>query len=140
MAQLRSDNNSPKANKGFVTLLFVLIVFAVGLAVSSSLLLSGVASSKSSFTLNQSDQAKALADACAERGLEAVRDDNGYVGTTNLSLGQGSCSYTVSNIGGSNRIIVATGAVGTIIRKTKVIVDQITPQINISSWREVADF
>lgn len=129
-----------KTEKGFVTLLFVLVVFAVGIAVSSSLLLMGVASSRNSFALNQSDQAKALADACAERGLEAVRDDNSYTGTINLDLGQGSCSYTISNTGGSNRTVIAIGTVSTIVRKVRVIINQITPQINVSSWQEVADF
>lgn len=140
MDQPQSDNNMRKTEKGFVTLLFVLVVFAVGISVSSSLLLMGVASSRNSFALNQSNQAKALADACAERGLETVRDDNSYTGTINLDLGQGSCSYTISNTGGSNRTIIAMGTVSTIVRKVRVIINQIAPQINVSSWQEVADF
>jgi len=30
--------------------------------------------------------------------------------------------------------------VGTIIRKVKVTIDAINPQINVTSWQEVADF
>lgn len=139
MDRLQSDKYVGKAEKGFVTLLFVLIVFAVSAAISSSLLLSGLASSEDSFALNQSDQAKTLADACAEKGLETIRENNGYTGTTNLSLGAGTCSYTVSNTGGSTRTVAAAGTVGSVTRKAKVLVDQLSPQIHISSWQEVAD-
>lgn len=140
MVQPRSDRKTEKSKEGFVTLLFVLIVFAVSAAISGSLLLSGVASSRNSFSLNESDQAKALADACAERGLETIREDNGYTGTTNLSLGSGACSYTVSNTGGSTRTVAATGTAGTVVRKVRISVSQILPQISISSWQEVAEF
>ncbi|EKE15719.1 MAG: hypothetical protein ACD_11C00108G0013 [uncultured bacterium] len=122
--------------RGFVTLLFVLIVGAVAVTVSTSLILLGLGFSQSSFILNQSGQAKALADACAERGLETVRENPSYVGTTNFSLGQGGCSYTVSGAD-PNKTVSATGTVGTVLRKVQITTNQTRPQINITSWQEI---
>jgi hypothetical protein len=122
---------------GYVTLLSVLVVGAVGLAVTASLLLLGIGSARTSFAVRQSLQAKSLASACAEQGLEQIRANISYVGTGNLSLGQGVCSYTVTNQGGSNRTIDSVGTVGTVVRKSRVIINAIIPLIIVSSWQEV---
>lgn len=124
-------------SSGFVTLLFVLIVGAVGMAVAISLVLLGVGSSKSSLALNYSHQARALADGCAERGLERIRDENSFTGTINLVLGLGNCSYTVADLGGENRQVTASGTVGTVVRKVQITLDKIKPKINITAWDEI---
>lgn len=122
--------------RGFVTLLFVLIVGAVALTVSTSIILLGLGFSQSSFVLNQSGQAKALVDACGERGLEMVRENPNYTGTTNFSLGQGTCSYTVSGTD-PNKIVSASGTVGNVLRKIQITTNQTRPQINVVSWQEI---
>lgn len=128
-----------KKQQGFITLMSMLIVVAIGTMVSVSLLLLGLASSRSSFSVEQSKQAQALVDTCAEEALQQIQSNQSFSGSGNLSLGQGSCSYTVVNGGGQNRIITANSAVGTVIRKISISIDTITPAINISSWQEVAD-
>ncbi len=127
-------------SNGYITLISVLVVGAVGIAVTVSLLLLGLDSSRTSFAYEQSNQAKGLANACAEAALQTIRDNTSYVGTGNIALGQGNCSYTVSSEGGENRTITATGIVDIINRKVEVVIDDINPQINIASWQEVADF
>jgi hypothetical protein len=145
MVQPALENKKINLQSGFVALLMVLIAGSIGISIAVSVVLSGLGTSKNSFALNRSDQAKGLADGCAERGLEAIRDNNNYTGTTNLALGQGNCSYTVSGTN-PNKTINATGTVGTAgttgytVRKVKVIINQIKPKINVSSWQEVADF
>ena len=89
--------------------------------------------------MEQSNQAKALANACAEEALQQIRDSTPFTGTGNLTLGQGSCNYTVTSGGGQNRTIASTGTVGSIVRKVKTTIDKINPGINITSWQEVAD-
>jgi hypothetical protein len=125
---------------GYITLVSVLVVGAVGLAITTSLLLLGIGTSRNSFANEQSYQAKALSNACAEEGLQQIRDSTPFTGSGSLTLGQGTCSYTVTSQGGSNRTVTSTGTVGTIIRKVKVIIININPTITISSWQEVADF
>lgn len=129
-----------RKDKGFVTLPAVMVAGAVALSVAVSLIILGLGSSRSSFALEQSGKAKALADACTERGLEEIRDNPGFSGTGNFPFSQGSCLYTVTALSGENRTITATGTVGTVVRKVEVIIDRITPQINTTSWQEVEDF
>ena len=130
----------PYSQRGYITLISVLVVGAVGIAITTSLILLGLSSSRTSFALEQSNQAKALANTCAEEALEQIRDSTPFSGSGNLTLGQGICAYTVINTGGQNRTITATSSVGTIVRKVSITIDTINPQINITSWQEVADF
>lgn len=125
--------------KGYITLISVLVTGAIAVAISIALILSGVSASRTSLVLEQSGQAKALADACAESALLSVYASPSFTGSGSLSIGQGSCSYTVTNTGGQNNTITATGVVGTVIRKVKILGTATTP-ITISTWQEVADF
>jgi len=127
-------------SRGYITLLSVLILGAIGVAVATTLLVLGIGASRTSFASEQSLQARALAHACAEEALQQIDDSTSFSGSSGLSLGQGSCTYTVTNLGGSNRNIEASGTVGQVVRKSKVIIDAINPQINVTSWQEVADF
>lgn len=131
---------SYKLQAGYVALITVLVTGAVGVAIAVSLLLLGLGSSRTSFALEQSNQAKALANACAEEALQQIHDSTPFEGSANITLGQGNCSYTVTKQTGQNRTITASGTVGSIVRKVKIIIDKITPNINIVSWQEVADF
>lgn len=123
--------------KGYITLISVLVLGAVGVAITLSLLLLGVGSSRTSFALEQSNQAKGLANACAEEALQQIRDATAFTGNGNLSLGQGTCAYTVTSQGGSNRTVDATGTVGTVVRKVRVSITAINPSIVTSSWEEI---
>ncbi|MEK7123956.1 MAG: hypothetical protein AAB851_03645 [Patescibacteria group bacterium] len=138
--QLLTTNYSLQTNTGFIALISVIIIGAVAVSAATSLLLLGIGSSKTGFALEQSNQAKALANACAEQALEIIRENPSYSGTGGLTLGRGTCSYAVIDLGGQNKTINASGTVGSIIRKVKINTNQIAPVINIASWRELADF
>ncbi len=140
MPRIQNSKLKIKNSNGFITLLSLLIVVATGIAITISLLLLGLGSSRTSFTIGQSSLAKALANACAEEALQQIRDSTPFTGNNNLTIGQGICNYTVTSQGGQNRTITASGTVGTITRKTKVIINKINPLIQIVSWQEVADF
>lgn len=130
-------NNS--SGYGYITLISILIVGAVGVAITLSIILLGVGSSRASFAIEQSNQAKALTNACAEEALQQIRDSAPFIGSGDLTLGQGTCMYAVTSQGGQNRTITASGTVGTIVRKVKIIIDKINPAIQVVSWQEVAD-
>lgn len=129
-----------RQNKGYVTLLSVLIVGALGTAVATTLIILGLGSSRTSFTLAESSQARAFSNACAEEALESIREVPGFSGSGGLTFSQGTCSFTVVSTGGENREIKASSTVGRVVRKVKIILDRITPKINVTSWQEVADF
>ena len=129
-----------KKSDGYLILLSVMIIGAVSLAIVISMLLSGLGTSRTSFAHQQSVQAKALVNACVNEALQQIRDNTAFTGSNNLSLGQGDCTYTVTNTGGENRTIQASSTVGLIIRKTQATVSQINPSITIASWQEVSAF
>lgn len=143
-AQHHFVNHNMKASylsqSGFVTLLSTLVVGAVGLAITTSVILLGLASSRTSFAGQQSVQARNLADACAEEGLQQIRDLTSYTGTGSLTLGQGSCTYTVTSQGGNARTVNAEGVVGEMTRRVSVVITAINPSIVVASWQEVAGF
>jgi hypothetical protein len=100
----------------------------------------GIGSSKTSIAMYQSRQSLAAAHSCGEEALETIRENNGFVGNGNLTLGAASCSFTVTNKGGESRNVASSGSVGTITRKVEIEIDAISPVINVTSWQEVADF
>lgn len=123
---------------GYVALMTVLIVGAASIAISLALLTAGTDSQRSALVTQQATQARALASACVEEALQQMHDSTSYTGTNNLSLGQGTCTYTVTNTGGSNRTIDATGTVNGDIRKLKVYATIGASSISITSWQEVS--
>jgi hypothetical protein len=123
--------------KGYVALISVLTVGAVGVVVVAGVILLGLTWSRTSFAIQQSFQAKTLADACTEEALQQVKDSIPFAGNGTLTFGQGSCAYTVTNNGAQNRSVVSLGTVGTVVRKVSVTLDKISPSINITSWQEV---
>ncbi len=129
-----------KQRRGYVTLVSVLVVSAVGVVAGVSLLFLGLNASQMSFSLQQSYQAKALANLCAEDALQRIHDVVSFSGVTNITIGPGACSSTVTTGGGQNRTITASGTVGSVVRKVKITLDKITPSIHLSLWQEVADF
>lgn len=126
-------------NKGYTILISVLLIGAVGTSIVTSILLLGLGAAQSHFSLQQSYQAKALANLCAEEALQQIRSNTNFTGSNTLTIGSGSCSYTITNNGGQSRTITSLGTIGSIIRKNQILVSNINPQIQISSWQEVAD-
>ncbi|MFA5076440.1 MAG: hypothetical protein WC480_03430 [Patescibacteria group bacterium] len=124
---------------GYVVFLSVLIASAVGIAVVMSLLLLGIGAINNSLVLEQSNQAKALANACAEEALGRIWLASTFTGTGSLTLGAGGCSYTVISSGDQSRVVTTSGTVGNIIRRLSISLTSINPQITVSSWRETAD-
>lgn len=131
-------NNIKKS--GIVTLLGILLIGGVGTVISLSLLLQGMTSSQTGYTIEQMHQANALVNACAEEALERIREEIPFSGTESITLNTGNCEYTVVHGGGDNRTITALGNVENMSRKIIITLDKIDPQINVTSWEEVNDF
>lgn len=129
-----------KNQSGYITLLSTLFLVAIGGVVAGSIILLGLGFSKTSFAHFQSNEAKALANACSEEALQKIQESSSFSGSSTITLGDGTCSYTVVKLSGGNRTITSTGTVGTIIRRVSIAIDQVNPTIHITSWQEVADF
>lgn len=127
-------------HSGYVTLLGILLLGALGVTIATSMLILGVGNGKTGLVAQQAKQANALAHACAEEALQEIRNLTDYTGTDTLSLGQGSCTYTVTNTGAETRMVTASGTVGTVVRRVQVGLNGLFPQIVITSWQEVSSF
>jgi hypothetical protein len=132
-------SNKNTKSGGYVVLLTVFVVGAVALSIAVTLLFSGVDLARNATLKEQSKQARALADACAEEALEQIRESQTFTGYGTLTLSTGSCGYSVTNLGGQNRQIAASSTVESAIRKVKLLIDQVKPTINVTSWQEVVD-
>jgi hypothetical protein len=124
---------------GYVALISVLSISAVGLAIASALLILGVDSTKTSINIYQGFESRELAHACSELALQQIRDNVSYLGTNTHNIGNGSCVYTVASLGGQSREIISSGAVSNTIRREKIIISAINPNIIISYWQEIAN-
>lgn len=124
---------------GYVALMAVLIVGATSLALGVSLLLAGTDSQRSVAVTQQSAQARNAATACAEEGLQKIRDTNSFTGTATLTLGANSCSYTVTSTGATTRVIDAQSSINGVARKVKVYVTITSLSISVTSWQDVSD-
>ena len=128
-------------NRGFVLLMGVLIVGAVGLAVVLALLFSGVMNMSATTAVSKSNQATVSADNCAQEALQQIRDSTSFSGSGNLSFSDSACQYSVINLGGQNRLVYATGtATGTsevFYHQLEIIINTINPKINITSWKSI---
>ena len=126
------------AESGYVALLAVLIVGAIATATGIVLLLTSADSQRSVLVSQQSKQARSLAVACSQEALQLMYENTSYTGSGNLTLGQGSCTYTVTNTGGSTRSVAATGTVNNTSRKIQLNVTIGSLNISITSWQDVS--
>ncbi|HSX28914.1 MAG TPA: hypothetical protein VLF60_05705 [Candidatus Saccharimonadales bacterium] len=131
-------NNRRTHESGYIALLAVLIIGAATTAIALVLLTTGTNSQRSGLIEQQSKQARALATACAHEALQQIHDNIAFAGTNSLSLGQGSCTYTVTVTAGTTRTITTTGTVGSVVKKVQAYVTIGTSSISITSWQEVS--
>jgi hypothetical protein len=126
---------------GYVLLLSVLVVVVIGTAVATSLLLWSVTDAQTTTILQQSARARQLAQTCAEEALWQLQQDTAYAAGGTLTVGADSCSIVaITGTGGSNRVINASGTVGSVVRRVQVTVTTVANPPVIASWQEVADF
>ncbi len=131
MVLLASDN------RGFAALIGVLIFGGFCITIATSMVLSATRSMQTSLAMRQSYEAKAVAEACADIALQAIHDDTGYTGTGGTTLGMGTCTYTVTDNGGSTRTVDVSASVGRIVKTFVITTDQVSPTIHIASWSEI---
>ncbi|MBI5037936.1 MAG: hypothetical protein HZC01_04525 [Candidatus Kerfeldbacteria bacterium] len=139
--QLFAKFNPVSHQRGYVVLISMLIVSVVGLAIASSMMAISISGSQSSLERDQATSARYLADACAEYAISQLLDANTYAGNEVRTLGDGTCTIRpVLGTGNTNRTVETFGTVDTTIRKIRVEIASLTPNVALTSWRDVADF
>ncbi|MDO8424635.1 MAG: hypothetical protein Q7S70_01700 [bacterium] len=125
---------------GYIALISILIISAVLLitAVGSSLL--SISEANIGLKKSQGSEVFYSATACAEEALQKIRESPSFSGSGNLAVGEGNCGYAVENLGDQNRLVTASGTIQNATGKIKIAIDQVLPNIHITSWQQSADF
>lgn len=129
-----------KNPKGYVALISVLVVGGIGISLLTYLLILGPGILKNSNYIYDYQQAKFLADSCAEEALLQIREATDYAGGETINFSLGSCNYTVTKLTGQNREISAEGVFNEVTRRISIVIDKINPEINVVFWKEVSRF
>lgn len=135
-------NNMLKVNKksGFIVLISVLIISSIVLSISLMIVLVNINSSKNSLSTNNANQARLLANTCSEYALQEIALDTNIFGSFVLSLGDDTCNYSIYHGAGEERVIESWSEIRGSVRRERVVIDSFSPNINIASWQEIADF
>lgn len=126
--------------RGYIALISVIIIGAIGTAVMLSIMITGITSLKTDIALEQSGSAKILASSCGEEALQKILETGTTSASFSLVIASGTCSYVITSQNGQNITINATGDLGTLKSKVKIIIATTTPSVILSSWQEVGDF
>ena len=97
MVQPRLKRSKTKA---FVTFITIVLVSLVTLSITFGALLLSISSVQTSESNEDAAKALSINDACIYDALNKIRLDSNYTGSGSVTLGEGSCNYTVANVSG----------------------------------------
>ncbi|MEN9881426.1 MAG: hypothetical protein RLZZ308_609 [Candidatus Parcubacteria bacterium] len=126
--------------RGYIALFSVIVLGAIGTAITVSLLLSGIGASQTGLVLAEKTQARMTATSCAEEVLQQILDTGIDTGTGSMSIGSSTCTYTIISTGIESMLVQVEGIQGKAHSKMSVVVASSTPRIKLSSWQEVSGF
>ena len=137
---LKNNYRISNHRRGYIALISVIIVGAIGTAIMLSVMLSGINSAKTDLALQQAGSAKTSSASCGEEALQKILETGTTTGSGGLTIGSSTCTYTITSLNGQNITIEATGISGVATSKVKIVIATTSPAILLSSWQEVADF
>lgn len=118
--------------EGQVALISVLILFAVGVVVTVTGVVTTIDSAKNARIDQNSTEAFLIADGCAEEGYMRYKQSASYAGA-NLNVGNGSCIINVNANGNAATLIVEA----TVAEQTRRITANINRSpFSIVTWEE----
>lgn len=131
-----------KNQEGFIALTSILIVGAIVLTISIGLSLRSIGETNMSLGEQLSNRASGLAHACAEDALLKLKNDLNYSGNETVIIDRSdSCDIlAIEGSGNTDRTIKTQAMFSGFTRKVKVVISQVNPTTQITSWEEVSDF
>lgn len=122
--------------KGFIALITVLIILGIVVTMGLSISLLSMGEARMGFQQNQSTKAYYLAYLCAEDALMKLKENPTYSGDETINIENGSCQILPLEGNWTVRILASFQNQ---IRKMKIVISQIDPEMIIDSWSEVAE-
>jgi hypothetical protein len=124
-----------KIKKGYVAILVVLIIAAVGLLLATTMSLIGAGGVQAASSLTQGEQSLDFTEGCAEDALIKLWASASYAGG-NITRPEGTCTITVAS--SSNIWTITAGTTATSYARTvQVVVTRGTTNLTVTSWQEI---
>ena len=121
---------------GYAALFSVIIITAIAITFSSSLLVTGSTNQRTSSDLYNSTRARVNAESCVEMAIRELVINNAFAGSYSQILDPGSCTYEVVQQSSGAVLVNATGISG--IMKTKLQVElNVLSGIKVNRWQEI---
>ncbi len=120
--------------KGFVLLYIMLVVASITVSISLASALGSTFAGNRLRTYTQGAEVRMLAMKCAETLLMQVRTNTALTGTGTLTIGTGSCAYTISGTAPAKSIVIAATQYN-LYKRITITTTQVTPII-LSTWTE----
>ncbi|MFA6130878.1 MAG: hypothetical protein WC730_01285 [Patescibacteria group bacterium] len=137
----RSQARQQSGHKGFITLTGILIIAAVSVTIVIAFFGLAVGGMNVATVFKHGEQARALAESCAEEALGQLRLSDAYAAGKIITFTHGSCQIVaIAGSGNTNRTLQVIGVVEGTTRRLEIEIAQISPIIQIISWTEVAIF
>lgn len=124
----------------FVALISVIIVSAIILTISLTLIFTNLNASLSGLIVRQSQQARALAKTCSELALLQLANNFNNTASNAYNFTEGNCEFEILTINSNTRQINSIGELKNIFRKESLEISLVNDNIEISIWQELADF
>lgn len=129
-------------HNGFATLGALVVVFFVALTLAVSVQFVGLGELQQGFASNLGEQAFAIGDGCVDEALVRLRYSASYVGGT-VTLGDDTCTITVTGGGGTRQIDTVATVNGVIVRsiRASAALSAGSPRngVAVTGWEEVVN-
>lgn len=127
--------------KGYMTLVNVIIVGALALAVAISLLVIGINSYDYTYNTEKSIESKVTLDSCGEMVLSNLMLDTSYTGSENMTINGHICvvAQRENNVDGTVSFDMSV-TVDDLTRRSRLTIDELSPIIQIGSWIDIPSF
>ena len=140
----KEKNKSIKRQQGFIALVAMLVIAAVVLVVGISIALSAIGELSMGFGNNMSTESLAVAEACMDEGLMRLKraceagNCATYTGTggTPLSIGGGSCTIVIDDLGGNVYTVTSESTLDDFIKTLEANVTAVGSSFTLNSWQE----
>ena len=129
------------SQSGFVAIVTIVVLAALTVLLGYSAGILGISEIQLGYTSQKGLEAFSAADGCMEEALERIRKNNAYgvgAGTQNYTLGNGSCTVDVTDLGGGQRQIVITGTSGFYNKKIQTTITITAGSITVNTWAELS--
>ncbi|MBU0661178.1 hypothetical protein KKG22_03285 [Patescibacteria group bacterium] len=122
-------------HRGFAALLLVVVVGAAALIMAFSASFLGINDLEMGYTMQQGRESLAFAEGCVHEGLEQLRQDSNYNGST-LNDGVNSCIIEVVDNGGGLQTVTVNADIDDHFYTTLVVGVDLNNGIDIVSWTQ----